>query len=1118
MTATELTREHYQRPEVKEIILKHCQDGEAWRPLNGDDGWYKAGPSNESVRLLTPEDYDRVTELHRTLYATLDLLEPSVKGIAEKWDEMKRAPEHPIGTLRNCLAFTLSVDIDSIKGTNGEDIVTSPVMKKAVEDAGQFFVNYLRDHGISRSIHCLYSGGGIYVHVHHALFRAKPEWSPDEREQAFRSVTIAFNGLIEDVSAKFFQQHPEHRGWVKFDQLNNQKRKFKCIFSIHKKMPIVVIPLNPDHIEIDFKRASLPLSPEVLGEGKRWYQSYDLTELPRLKELLEPYCKRAEEELKERKARTGDYEISRYQKPVPPESWPPCMRNILEKVEPGRGPHRALANLASYLYQAGWSREDAFRLWAPLASRCGVENRIFDCRYGVLNCPGCRKIREHSAGYPGVGLKGLGYCEPDEKCDAWPGGYGITKLLESSKPHVPTEAEKTAALEILKGLPEKLKTDKTAFRDPGVMKALALARSEDPIEYDICVEGIRSANKGLKITSINKEVDKYIPNAAPVERTPEEEQIGDETPEDIEKEAMKIAETGDPLEFMLNTFNETHKGDRNHAKAQFIAFGLQSALNTKGVFETWGGPSGKGKSDGAKACIRQLPPKYAIISSITAKSLYYRAKEGGIPDGAVLFLDDKKIEEGSDLEETLKRIQTFFQEGAEHETLDGQRVLLRTKLPKRLLVIRTYVNSTEAGTQLNNRSLDLGVDSSKETDKEVCELTLKLAENGQNTDMVTRNTLICRALWEDIKGKVYRVILPTVSQLVEFTDTSNRRNPSLYLDLVIGLACIRHRQRKTEAGTDGETILYAAYKDYTDAAALFNSQGDYLSTRLDKAEIEAVKYVQEQGNEGATLNGIFQHLNEKFPNDGWNVTKVRRLMDGRQDKGIEGLEDKVPGMSQRWKQPGSGGKYKVYSISEGYGIGVQVKVHDPRETVTIATIDLFALFATSLPQCGKEENNNSNTTTKPLYPLYPKKSSDPDNTRPQRRDFETKKISLPNTLPSNLGQMGQRGREKDSPGTEKALCHTGAKKGQRGKTDHDDPVSKTFCRACGDDITEASRWNDRWCMDCGRIIGKIRKFEETTNGETEKSLIEILYENPKRKPSERSLLAVLNSYPWEAMS
>ena len=131
-TATDQTREHYNRPEVKETILRFCQDGEAWRPLNGDQGWYTSN-GNEAVRLRAPEDYEDTAKRYRTLYATLDLLHTAVKGVSRPWDKTRGAPTEPIGTLRDCLAYTLGADIDSVG-----NIIGDPTVKQAVEEMPSF--------------------------------------------------------------------------------------------------------------------------------------------------------------------------------------------------------------------------------------------------------------------------------------------------------------------------------------------------------------------------------------------------------------------------------------------------------------------------------------------------------------------------------------------------------------------------------------------------------------------------------------------------------------------------------------------------------------------------------------------------------------------------------------------------------------------------------------------------------------------------------------------------------------------------------------------------------------------------------------------------------------------
>jgi len=438
-TATDLTIEHYKRPEVKDTIRQFCHPGTGgFRGLNGDAGWYLS-TDNGHVRLRTAEDYDDTIGKFRSLYTTLDVLDPSVKEVSEKWDEVNNRPENPIGTFNDCLSYTLAADIDSIG-----DVINNPAVKQAVEEMARFMVQKLQDAGVKKSVYCLYSGGGIYVMIHHALCQVPCGIDVEDLDRKFRIVTGGFKKWLADVEYEFFKIHPEFVEKVKVDKLTHQKTKFKSIFSIHKKHPFAVVPLNPKNICIDFERARLPLKPEVLDEGKTFYSEYDLAEKDRLVDLLAPYCKMMQGELDDRKARSGNYEIFRCLNVLENEFWPPCMQNVLAKVEPGKGPHRALAVLSAFLYQIGWSNEDSFKLWQPLANRCGVENRIFEVWHGQMCCPNCETIQKTCSGYPEVGLGGLGYCETNELCRnvKWPGEYAIMVTLRGSYARIQSQVEK----------------------------------------------------------------------------------------------------------------------------------------------------------------------------------------------------------------------------------------------------------------------------------------------------------------------------------------------------------------------------------------------------------------------------------------------------------------------------------------------------------------------------------------------------------------------------------------------------------------------------------------------------------------------------------------------------
>jgi len=178
-TATELTIEHYRRPEVKEIITASAvlPDG-TWRALNGDfRRWYAY--NNSDARLLNAkEDYDHLTDQFRVLYQTLNVFDPGLWMVSRPKAEI--TPENPLGTPADTLAYTLGVDIDKGRDCTLED----PEIKAAVEDAAKFLIDCLKAHGIHQSVWVLFSGGGIYVEVHHEIVKPMTEEGRERKTQA----------------------------------------------------------------------------------------------------------------------------------------------------------------------------------------------------------------------------------------------------------------------------------------------------------------------------------------------------------------------------------------------------------------------------------------------------------------------------------------------------------------------------------------------------------------------------------------------------------------------------------------------------------------------------------------------------------------------------------------------------------------------------------------------------------------------------------------------------------------------------------------------------------------------------------------------------------------------
>ena len=112
---------------------------------------------------------------------------------------------------------------------------------------------------------------------------------------------------------------------------------------------------------------------------------------------------------------------------LPVENFPPCIRNIIQKTEKGKGSHRTAAILAAFLGQAGWGETEAKEMWSRVAH---VEERIFTEWFGKMHCPKCETLKRESEGYPDLGIADLGCCQPDEKCPGFSGPVEYAALLK----------------------------------------------------------------------------------------------------------------------------------------------------------------------------------------------------------------------------------------------------------------------------------------------------------------------------------------------------------------------------------------------------------------------------------------------------------------------------------------------------------------------------------------------------------------------------------------------------------------------------------------------------------------------------------------------------------------
>jgi len=219
--------EHYNRPEIKDVIIRLASSGNLSRAGCGDRvGWYwpnRKEKRTQKYNLADSNEYDRIVSKHyRVIYSTLNLFDNGIYKVDFSNGKVQDSP----GISRKFTGgYTFGIDIDKEHGKDIHD----PEVKKAVEDMARYYVDYLKGYGMDNYINVAFSGGGIYILVHHmALSQYFDEYSNRaDWDKLLLTLLDALDFLILEIRDKFFIEYPEHIGKVKPDALNGSQRIFR---------------------------------------------------------------------------------------------------------------------------------------------------------------------------------------------------------------------------------------------------------------------------------------------------------------------------------------------------------------------------------------------------------------------------------------------------------------------------------------------------------------------------------------------------------------------------------------------------------------------------------------------------------------------------------------------------------------------------------------------------------------------------------------------------------------------------------------------------------------------------------------------------------------------------
>jgi len=389
-------KKHYRREEVKNII----------RTFADCKGCHKSGKHDETglyqykknqrrlMDFCNDPDYNFIIRnADRVVLSTLNYFNTD---LFSQWTpEEDPSP----GGFPETEYFSLSVDIDLAD----DYTVNNAKALEALRTAGKFIYQKLNDVTCGKLL-AMFSGNGVYIHLHPHLAYLGDGYTADEKVDLFDELTKAFNLYLQELESALYVKYPQVHGLVKIDALNNKKRYFKTVLSLHRKLPYVVFPIDPeDDFQILLKR--IPLSSEDLLQAERLIDNFmgaDITRKPihRLGEALQPYTEQIK--LDKREYKELDIKIPEEAIPIDIIKSEPVTAAIMHPDGWSKGNTRRAAYMAAILNLSGWDADSIHEYIEGIASdwNVGSLSHVIDSWIDGMYPPSIPKIYEKGSGYP----------------------------------------------------------------------------------------------------------------------------------------------------------------------------------------------------------------------------------------------------------------------------------------------------------------------------------------------------------------------------------------------------------------------------------------------------------------------------------------------------------------------------------------------------------------------------------------------------------------------------------------------------------------------------------------------------------------------------------------------
>ena len=347
----------------------------------------------------------------------------------------------------------------------------------------------------------------------------------------------------------------------------------------------------------------------------------------------------------------------------------------------------------------------------------------------------------------------------------------------------------------------------------------------------------------------------------------------EEFPPEIRAKALEVLKNGDPVQYVADACGRAVIGAKMAFKKLACCISVQNIKQSAGLHPKFNGESGGGKTFISYTFAHHLPKEAVIKGSMSAKAGFYH-KDGN----RVLRLLDDYLAGNEDLDTVIKQSTSEFHEPYQHRTLIKQ-VAATLEIGSEQTWLITSVDASQ-DIQVLNRQIPINVDDSTELTKKVNDRTIERYGKAEEQRPTDETVLVCRAMFQILRDEGYIDVAVPFWERIKWLDTSNRRNPSIFMDLVIAFTGMNRYQRMK----DSEGRYLATEADFEAAKKLFTDKdGEELVKRLTRRERDVIEKLVANPS-GYTRDELAELL--KVAPD-----RISQILSGQ--KGSGGLKQKI---------------------------------------------------------------------------------------------------------------------------------------------------------------------------------------------------------------------------------